>query len=270
MISIKVPTENGTSRKKGALYLVPAPLDFGCSETVSLHHVLPDHTIKIASQLKYWVCENAKSTRAYLNRIHFSYPLETPIQEQIITELPRLIHKHGDHAGSQSAAPWTPKNLLQPALDGFNMGLLSEAGMPAIADPGSSIVKAAHSLGVQVVPLVGPISLLMALAASGLNGQSFAFVGYLPQEPIPRKIRIRELEGISHKTHQTQIFIEAPYRNEHLLRSLIETLKPNTHLCVASGLSLDAMSIRSQSANDWKKETWTISARMPTVFAIGL
>ena len=153
---------------KGTLYLVPAPLDFGCAEANDLHESLPLGTLQTAAEISYWVCENAKSARAYLKRINAIAPLCQSLQTLSLVELPREVHKKGDHNGTFDARP-----LLQPALDGHNLGLLSEAGMPAVADPGSSVVRAAHDLGVPVVPLVGPVSLLLALAASGLNGQNF-------------------------------------------------------------------------------------------------
>jgi len=197
----------------GTLYLVPAPLDFGCETLAPLERVMPEATLAVAATLTHWVCENAKSTRAYLKRIHATHPLRLPLQEMQLQELPHTVHKKGDHQGHFDARP-----LLQAALRGENIGLVSEAGMPAIADPGSSGVRAAHELGLPVVPLVGPVSLLLALAASGLNGQSFAFVGYLPSTPAERSQRIRELEALALKTGQTQLFIETPYRNAALLQ----------------------------------------------------
>ena len=173
---------NTSTLTPGTLYLVPAPLDFGCHETPDLQATLPLGTLQAAAGLRHWVCENAKSARAYLKRIHEVTPLCCSIQEMQLVELPREVHKKGDHNGHFDA-----RHLLQPALDGHDLGLISEAGMPAIADPGSSVVRAAHDLGIQVKPLVGPVSLLLALAASGLNGQNFAFVGYLPQDPADRK-----------------------------------------------------------------------------------
>ena len=137
-------------------------------------------------------------------------------------ELPREVHKKGDHDGGIRR----DGRCLQPALEGHDVGLLSEAGMPAVADPGSSVVRAAHDLGMAVVPLVGPVSLLLALAASGLNGQNFAFVGYLPQDAAQRAQRIRELEALALKTGQTQLFIETPYRNAALWEALLKTLQP--------------------------------------------
>ena len=149
------------------------------------------------------------------------------------------------------------------------MGLVSEAGMPAVADPGSSVVRAAHDLGLTVVPLVGPVSLLLALAASGLNGQSFAFVGYLPSTPAERTQRIRELESLALKTGQTQLFIETPYRNAALLQALLQTLQHNTRLATASGLTLDTAPCHSDLVKNWKHNRWTLENTLPTVFAIG-
>ena len=183
----------------GRLYLVPAPLDFGCDELAPLDEVMPAGTLRVAARIQHWVCENAKTSRGYLKRINEIYPLTCALQALSITELPREVHKKGDHQGEFDA-----KHLLGPALAGHDMGLVSEAGMPAVADPGASVVKAAHDLGLQVVPLVGPVSLLLALASSGLNGQNFAFVGYLPTDATDRIKRLRELESLALKTGQTQ------------------------------------------------------------------
>ncbi|MBS0293911.1 MAG: SAM-dependent methyltransferase, partial [Proteobacteria bacterium] len=204
---------------KGTLYLVPAPLDFGCDSETALAHVLPEGTLRQAAGLTHWICENARSCRAYLKRIAALHPLALPLQEQQITELPREVHKKGDHGGKGHAS-FDARALLAPLLAGHDMGLVSEAGMPAVADPGSSVVRAAHDLGARVVPLVGPVSLLLALAASGLNGQNFAFVGYLPHEAVARAARIRELEALARKTGQSQLFIETPYRNAALVQAL--------------------------------------------------
>ena len=177
------------------------------------------------------------------------------------------MHKKGDHNGNFDARP-----LLQAALQGHDMGLVSEAGMPAIADPGSSVVRAAHDLGLQVVPLAGPMSLVMALAASGLNGQNFAFVGYLPQDAGERSQRIRELESIALKTGQTQMFIETPYRNTVLLGALLQTLKGNTRLALSCGLTLEAAWSRSAQVSVWKSkrdEKPGAPLALPTVFCIG-
>jgi len=248
----------------GKLFLVPAPLDFGCEEQADIRDSLPLGTLQTAARITHWICENAKSARAYLKRIDAVAPLIEPLQAQQIQELPREVHKKGDHGGQFDARP-----LLAAALNGHDIGLLSKAGMPAIADTGSSVAKAAHELGIVVVPLVGPISLLLTLAASGLNGQNFAFVGYLPQDPEARVRRIRELEALALKTGQTQLLIETPYRNASLLQALTQTLQHNTRLAVASGLTLSSSQIRSHTVKAWRAMPGLQDERMPAVFAVG-
>jgi 16S rRNA (cytidine1402-2'-O)-methyltransferase len=186
------------------------------------------------------------------------------LQEQQITELPREVHKKGDHGGTFDARP-----LLAVALAGHDVGLLSEAGMPAVADPGSSVARAAHDLGLTVVPLVGPVSLLLALAASGLNGQSFAFVGYLPQDAADRGKRIRELEALALKGGQSQLFIETPYRNAALWQALLQGLHPDTRLAVSSGLTLPQALNRSLPVKAWKQQPAPLDKDTPAVFLVG-
>lgn len=227
---------------------------------------MPQGTLETAAGLTHWVCENAKSARAYLKRIGLQHPLAAPLQAQHLQELPREVHKKGDHAGQFDARP-----LLAPALAGHDMGLLSEAGMPAVADPGASVVRAAHALGVPVVPLVGPVSLLLALAASGLNGQNFAFVGYVPQEAAARTVRIRELEALALQQGQTQLFIETPYRNAALLQALLQALQPHTRLAVSAGLTLATAQTRSDLVRQWRASPGDRAPdnHTPAVFAIG-
>lgn len=252
------------------LYLVPAPLDFGCASEAPLAEALPQGTLHTAARLTHWICENAKSARAYLKRIDAVAPLAAPLQAQAIQELPRAVHKQGDHVGGPRPAPaFEARALLAPLAAGHDMGLLSEAGMPAVADPGSAVVRAAHALGAAVVPLVGPVSLLLALAASGLNGQNFAFVGYLPQEAEARRQRIRELEALALRSGQTQLFIETPYRNAALHAALLQTLQPNTRLAEAAGLTLPQASVQSDSVKGWRQRPAPSETRLPTVFAIG-
>ncbi len=248
----------------GRLFLVPAPLDFGCDEQVPLQDVIPAGTLLAASALHYWICENAKTTRAYLKRVHAVQALPAEIQALHIEQLPRAVHKKGDHHGEFDARP-----MLAPALAGHDIGLVSEAGMPAVADPGSSVVRAAHDLGLTVVPLVGPVSLLLGLAASGLNGQNFAFVGYLPQEPGARAKRVRELEALCLRDGQTQLFIETPYRNSAMLQTLLQTLAPSTRLAVSSGLTLASAQSFSAAVGDWRNQRRGPDNATPAVFAIG-
>ena len=254
---------NAPAPRPGRLYLVPAPLDFGCEAQAPLADVMPAGTLAVAARLPCWISENARSTRAYLKRVNDSHPLALPLQALNIQELPRQVHKKGDHAGEFDARP-----LLQPALQGQDLGLVSEAGMPAIADPGSSVVKATHDLGLEVRPLTGPISLTLALAASGLNGQNFAFVGYLPQDASERGERIRQLDNLAQKTGQTQLFIETPYRNAVLFGALLQHLSGHSRLALSCGLTLEQGWSRCLSVQRWKKET-PPQLMLPTVFAIG-
>lgn len=252
---------------KGRLFLVPTPLDHGCAEQTPLDDVLPLGTIKKAAAIACWVSENAKSTRAFLKRVDAVVPLTQPIQAQQITELPRELHKKGDHAG---AARFDARPLLVPALQGQDVGLISEAGMPAVADPGSSVVRAAHQLGIEVLPLTGPVSLLLALAASGLNGQNFAFIGYLPQDASARTTQIQQISRAVQQSGQTRIVIETPYRNQVLLEALLSGLDGQLRLCVASGLTLpDADGARSASVAEWRQARWPVTPKAPAVFLIG-
>ena len=252
---------------KGRLFLVPTPLDHGCAEQTPLDDVLPLGTIKKAAAIACWIGENAKSTRAFLKRVDARVPLAQPIQAQQITELPREVHKKGDHAG---AARFDARPLLAPALQGQDVGLISEAGMPAVADPGSSVVRAAHQLGIEVLPLTGPVSLLLALAASGLNGQNFAFIGYLPQDASARTTQIQQISRAVQQSGQTRIVIETPYRNQVLLEALLSGLDGQLRLCVASGLTLpDADGARSASVAEWRQARWPVTPKAPAVFLIG-
>jgi 16S rRNA (cytidine1402-2'-O)-methyltransferase len=249
---------------KGTLYLVPTPLDFGCDTQAPITDVLPHATLSAAAGVTHWITENAKSTRAFLKRVDAHVPLAKTLQDNTITELPREVHKKGDHMGEFDAKP-----LLKAALAGNDIGLVSEAGMPAVADPGSSVVRAAHELGIRVVPLVGPVSLLLALAASGLNGQNFAFVGYLPQDSAARLQRLRELENLVAKHGQTQMFIETPYRNQALWDALVHGLQGNTRLARASGLTLPSMQVQCKTVQAWRSAGKTQISGEPTVFLIG-
>ncbi len=257
----------------GCLYLVPTPLDFGCAPEFQspITNALPAQTLQLASRLSHWITENAKSTRAFLKRVDTHAPLSQPLQALNVVELPREVHKKGDHAGSR-AATFDARPLLAPALAGHDMGLVSEAGMPAVADPGSSVVRAAHNLGIEVQVLAGPVSLMMALAASGLNGQQFAFVGYLPQDPANRAQRLRELETLALKTGQTQIFIETPYRNAALLQALLHILQPSTRLSASCGVMVAASGQAthfSAPVSVWRKQSPALNWELPAVFLIG-
>ena len=248
----------------GRLYLVPAPLDFGCDTQAPLGDVIPAGTLAVAARLGHWICENAKTARAYLKRVNDLYPLATPLQQLHVQELPREVHKKGDRAANFDARP-----LLHAATQGHDIGLLSEAGLPAVADPGSSVVKAAHDLGLTVVPLAGTSSLLLALAASGLHGQNFAFVGYLPQDAHERAQRLRDLESLAVRAGQTQLFIETPYRNLALWQAMLQSLKPTTRLAVSCGLTLPQAVCRSDTVQRWRQQAAPLDNATPAVFSLG-
>ena len=248
----------------GTLYLVPSALDFGiegADDAVPLDEVLPLGVLRTAARLEHWVAENARSARAFLKRVDRIVPLERPIQQLAIVELPR------PPKGTKAAATPDLRPLLAPLRAGADLGLISEAGLPAVADPGAALVQAAHAEGANVVALPGPSSLLLALAASGLNGQSFAFVGYLPVEAAARAARLRELEALSRKAQQTQIVIETPYRNAALLEALLAQLQPGTRLSVSCALTAPGAFTRSDTVSAWRAQRLPLPADRPAVFS---
>ncbi|PTT87757.1 ribosomal RNA small subunit methyltransferase I [Pelomonas sp. HMWF004] len=248
----------------GKLILMPNTLDFGVDDSLDLREVLPQRVIETAARLTHWAAESAKTTRSLLKRIDAVSPLAQPLQSVQITELPRPP-KGGRGQGDETAA-WM--SLLTPALEGHDLGLISEAGLPAVADPGARLVALAHEANIEVVSLSGPSSLLLALSASGLNGQSFAFVGYLPVDANARTARIRELEAASARGQQTQLLIETPYRNEALRRALLSTLKPATRLSISAGLTLPGGWTRSATVGEWRVSgEAALPDRIPAVFA---
>jgi 16S rRNA (cytidine1402-2'-O)-methyltransferase len=254
----------------GTLHLVPTPLDFGCAGTpLPLELCLPLESVRVAAQVPHWVCENAKSARAFLKRVDAVAPLARPLQQITFTELPRAAHKKGDHPGA--GGHFDARPLLAPALAGQDIGLMSEAGLPAVADPGSSVVRAAHDLGLRVRAWPGTGALMLALAASGLGGQSFAFSGYVAHNGPERERRLRELDALALKQGQTQILIETPYRNAALLGALIAALSPNTRLAVAAGLTLPGEWVKSALVRDWRAlraQPWP-ALELPAVFLFG-
>ncbi|WP_422012305.1 SAM-dependent methyltransferase [Roseateles sp.] len=251
--------------KKGRLILMPNTLDFGVDDSLDLREVLPQRVIEQAARLTHWAAESAKTTRALLKRVDAITPLAQPLQAIQIAELPRPP-KGGLGASGNDDAAWHA--LLEPAMDGHDLGLVSEAGLPAVADPGARLVSLAHESGIEVLPLSGPSALLLALAASGLNGQSFAFVGYLPVEAGARMARIRELEALSAKSQQTQLLIETPYRNEPLRQALLATLKPATRLSISVGLTLPGGWTQTATVADWRANRATLPDRIPAVFSL--
>ena len=234
----------------GALYLVPNALG-----PAPLVDVVPMATAAVAARLDYFIGENAKSTRAFLKRVDAIVPLARPIQEIRIEIL--------DTSTPASALP----ALLAPVLDGQDAGIVSEAGCPGIADPGAVLVRLAHERGVEVRPLVGPTSLLLALMASGLDGQRFAFGGYLPTDAAARIRAIRDAEERSKRERQTQVFIETPYRNRVLLAALVECCRPDTLISVACDLTQPSQWIATKTARQWKGVEADFDKR-PTVFML--
>lgn len=246
----------------GRLLLIPNALDHG-NEPATIESVLPHGVLVQAAALAHWVVEDARSARAFLKRVAAVTPLSLPLQAVSMVELPRA--RKGSRTGV-AAAEW--QALLEPARAGHDLGLLSEAGLPAVADPGAALVEAAHAAGVPVVPLAGPSALLLALAASGLNGQSFAFVGYLPQDADARARRLRELETASRQQAQTQIFIETPYRNPALATALLAQLQPGTRLAISCGITLAGGWSLTRTIEQWRHSPPVLSDRMPAVFAL--
>jgi 16S rRNA (cytidine1402-2'-O)-methyltransferase len=223
------------------LYAIPTPLGGAPADA------LPAAALAIVRSLKHFVAENAKTARAFLAAVGL------PVRELAIATL-------DEH--TREIAP-----LLQPLRDGRPLGLLSEAGCPAIADPGAALVEAAHRERFRVVPLIGPCAITLALMASGLEGQRFAFCGYLPREKPEREKRIRELESRSRRERETEIFIETPYRNDALLESLVASCASATRVCVAADLTLAGESITTRTIADWRSARANLGRR-PAVFLL--
>ena len=246
--------------KPGTLYLIPNTLGVAADAADPLSSIIPADVQVLTASLDHFIAENAKTTRAFLKLLALKHPLAKPLQEIQIAEL-----------NVNTPAANLPA-LLAPLLAGHNAGLISEAGVPAVADPGANLVRLAHASGVPVKPLVGPSSLLLAVMASGLSGQSFAFNGYLPIDAGQRAKRIKELEERSRREKQTQLFIETPYRNGPLLDTLVNTCLPATLICVATDLTLASESIQTQAAAKWKSDLKSGNApdfnKKPTVFLL--
>ena len=244
----------------GTLYLIPNTLGLTESVPGALSHVIPEHVQAVTASLGYFVAENAKTARAFLKLVAIDHPLAKTLQEIDIAEL---------NVNTPAAAL---AGLLAPLLAGRDAGLVSEAGVPAVADPGADLVRLAHQHGITVRPLVGPSSLLLAVMASGLNGQSFAFNGYLPTDAALRTKRLKELELRSRNEKQTQLFIETPYRNGAMLEALAASCQPGTLICVATDLSLPSESVRTMAAAKWKAALAAGNApdfhKKPTVFLL--
>jgi 16S rRNA (cytidine1402-2'-O)-methyltransferase len=233
-----------SSDRSGSLYLLPNTLGDAAPEAV-----IPAAVLERARSLDYIIAEDPKAARAFLKRIGSTRALQDIRVERL---------DHNTPAGDIAS-------LLEPVLAGRDAGLLSEAGMPAVADPGANLVRLAHERGVRVVPLSGPSSILLALSASGLDGQRFAFHGYLPVAATGLVPALKQLERQSRRLRQTQIFIETPYRNDRTLAVMLHALDPATLVCVATHLTLSSETVRTQSVAAWRKAPPQLKGR-PTVF----
>ncbi len=235
-----------TTSNLGKLYLIPTTL--GDSDPTD---VLPQKVKRIIELLDYYIVENEKTARK-------SIKIVDPEKQQSELKL-RILNKHTE--ASEHA------EMLEPCLRGISVGLLSEAGCPGVADPGAAIVEIAHQKGIQVVPLVGPSSILLAIMGSGMNGQSFAFNGYLPIDKAEKKNAIKNLEKLSFEKDQSQLFIETPYRNNKIFEDLLSMLQPSTHLCVACDITLPTEYIKTYKVSEWKKVKVDLHNR-PAIFII--
>jgi len=230
----------------GKLYLIPAPLGEGAE------HTLPQYAIDILHRLEFFVAERAKTARRFIKRTE---PVK-PFDALTFFEL------------NKRTPPEAIQTFLDPVLDGRDMGLLSEAGAPGVADPGAQIVELAHRKEIEVVPLVGPSSLLLALMASGMNGQQFYFHGYLPPKKDALGRELKKLEQSSARFRQTQLFIETPYRNNALVAEALRILSPGTRFCIAADLTLPDQYIRTKTVQQWKNTKLPDLHKRPAIFLL--
>ena len=237
--------------KFGILYLIPVTLGDD-NIAALLPKSLPVEVVKIAQNLEYFVVESEKSARHFLSSIKTA----KPVRELTLNLL-------NEHTLDKDVA-----TLLAPLLAGNDVGLMSDAGCPAIADPGAKLVALAHQKGIRVLPMVGPSSILLSLMASGLNGQQFAFLGYLPVDKAQRVQKLKEIEKRAQTHHETQIFIETPYRNLHMLEALLSSCNANTRLCIASQVSMPDEMIVTKSISQWKQSVLPELHKKPTVFLL--
>mgnify|MGYP001166424003 CR=1 FL=1 len=232
---------------KGKLYLIPNTLGESTEETT-----LTSLIFKKIQEIDIFIVENIRTARRYIKKIYKEKNIDTT-----------TLYPYGKHDNFN-----LEKDFLPHILSGKNIGLISDAGLPCIADPGSKIVKYAHEFQIDVVPLTGPSSIFLALMASGLNGQNFAFTGYLPIEKNKRTKSIKYLEGLVKKTNQTQIFMETPYRNNQLIETLLKVCSNNTKLCIASDITLATENIKTKTIEEWKQTEINIH-KQPAIFLIG-
>ena len=235
----------------GTIYMIPCPI----SDERAVWDVLPAANLAVMNSLDYFIVENVRSARRFLSKAG----VERRIEELEFVEL-------NEHTRSVHDV----ERMLKPVLEGRSAGVISEAGVPGVADPGADVVALAHRKGVRVVPLVGPSSILMAIMASGLNGQSFAFVGYLPVKEPERIKRLKELERRAMSENQAQLFIEAPYRNIKLFETMLKTLSPKLKLTVAVDITSPEEFIKTRTIEEWRKSGMPDMAKRPTIFLLGI
>ncbi|MBO7069581.1 MAG: SAM-dependent methyltransferase [Bacteroidaceae bacterium] len=230
-----------------ALYLIPVTL----GET-SIQQVLPQYNHDIIMGIRHFIVENVRSARRFLRQVDCEFPIDDS-----------TFYEMGKHADERLFSQY-----LQPLRDGKPMGVISEAGCPAVADPGADIVAIAQRQNLRVIPLVGPSSMLMAVMGSGLNGQRFAFNGYLPVDTTDRAKALKSLETRAWNEHQTQLFIETPYRNQKMFQTLLATLRPQTRLCIAAGITTADEYIHTHTIAEWKKIQLPDLSKIPAIFLI--
>lgn len=230
-----------------ALYLIPVPLGGG-----DLNRVIPEYNKEIILGIKYFIVENIRSAKRFLSLI----------KSDIMTD-GFIFYELNEHTDLK-----TISHYLDPLKKGNAMGVISEAGCPAVADPGAAVVEIAQKENLKVIPLVGPSSMIMAVMASGFNGQSFAFNGYLPVKPAERAAKLKQLESRAQKENQTQLFIEAPYRNIQMLQTILISCRPDTRLCIAAGITTEAEFIHSHTIADWKKLPVPEINKIPAIFLL--
>lgn len=231
----------------GTLYMVPVTLGDD-----NLSYVIPADVMKLVQNLEYFVVENEKSARRFLG----SVKTNKPVRELNF----QLLNEHSTEKDFPA--------LIAPLVAGHDLGMLSEAGCPGIADPGATLAALAHRKGIKVAPLVGPSSILLSLMASGFNGQQFTFLGYLPSDKAARLNKLKDIEKQSQRLNETQIFIETPYRNQHMLEDILASCGANTKLCIARNVSLETEFVVSKTIAEWKKSGLPDLHKQPTVFLL--
>lgn len=242
-----------------ALYLIPVTLG-----DTPLPQVLPAYNLEVVKRIRHFIVEEVRTARRFLRQVDRDFDIDGS-----------TFYPMGKHALEQQSEgrKLSPSELyatyLKPLERGLPVGVISEAGCPAVADPGADIVSVAQRKGYRVIPLVGPSSMIMSVMASGLSGQSFAFNGYLPIEPSARQKRLKQLEARALQEHQTQLFIETPYRNAKLFAAILDACRPQTRLCVAAGITTSDEWIRTFTIADWKRQVLPDLSKTPAIFLIG-